>query len=523
MNSQAFDYIVVGAGHNGLSAACTLGEAGRSVAVVDQLSFIGGLSASRAWVPEAPEHLLSVGAMDDMLMAQTPLTEELGLKRHGYQPIPLEAPYGWINEDGDTLLLFHDFDRALGEIGYYSPKDAATYAEIRPTLDMIMDLVERLMVRYPSFGKADLAKLAIKLLPDKKSRALLQKMLALSVFEMISDTFESDPMRGLWAYWTSMLGPADLEGTGAFLIGYHATHRKNGVLRPRGGMTGLMNAFAGKITCQGGQIRLGEGVQSILLSSGRAAGVRLTDGTVLRARRGVLASCAPQVTLSKLLPEGTLDRRLTNKVAMIPANGVNVAAFKINFAVGGRVDYPKAAAKRRDGFDVRRTTLMTGTLEEHYRHLLTTKRREIVDSPPVYMAVLSASDPTIAPTGQDVLYLHSNVPADPVGGWEANKDHCTQTIVKSAERFLSGLDAEIGRIVHTPKDFEDRFATPKGCYFHVDMTPFRLGTNRPARELGGYATPVPGLYLAGAGSHPGGTVNGWCGRLAAQTAIAAES
>ena len=208
---------------------------------------------------------------------------------------------------------------------------------------------------------------------------------------------------------------------------------------------------------------------------------------------------------------------------MIPANGVNVAAFKIDFAVGGRVDYPKAAAKRRDGFDVRRTTLMTGTLEEHYQHLLTTKRGEIVDSPPVYMAVLSASDPTIAPAGQDVLYLHSNVPADPIGGWDANKDLYTQTIVKSAERFLSGLDAEIGRVVHTPKDFEDRFATPKGCYFHVDMTPLRLGTNRPARELGGYSTPVPGLYLAGAGSHPGGTVNGWCGRLAAQTAIAAES
>ena len=98
MNPETFDYIVIGAGHNGLSAACTLGESGRSVVVVDQLPFLGGLSASRAWVPEAPEHLLSVGAMDDMLMAQTPLTEELGLKRFGYQPIPLEAPYGWINE-----------------------------------------------------------------------------------------------------------------------------------------------------------------------------------------------------------------------------------------------------------------------------------------------------------------------------------------------------------------------------------------------------------------------------------------
>jgi len=521
--TETFDYIVVGAGHNGLSAACTLGEAGKSVVVVDQLPFLGGLSASVPWVPEAPNHLLSVGAMDDMLMAQTPLTQELGLKKFGYQPIPLEAPYGWINEDGDTLLLFRDFDRTLSEIKRFSPKDAATYADIKPTLDLIMDLVEKLVVQFPSLGKAELAKLAVRLVRDKKSRALLQKMVKLSVFEMISETFESDAMRGLWAYWTSMLGPADLEGTGVYLMGYHATHRKQGILRPRGGMTGLMNAFAGKIAAHGGQIRLGAGVQEIQLSAGRANGVRLTDGTVLQALRGVLASCAPQVTLSKLLPEGTLDRRLTNKVAMIPANGVNVAAFKIDVAVGGRIDYPKAAAKRHDGFDVRRTTLMTGTLEEHYSHLLSTKLGQIVDTPPVYMAVLSASDPTIAPDGQDVLYLHSNVPADPVGGWEANKDLYTQTIVKSAERFLSGLDAEIGRVVHTPKDFEDRFATPKGCYFHVDMTPLRLGTNRPAAELGGYSTPVPGLYLAGAGSHPGGTVSGWCGRLAAQTAIAEEA
>src|ERR1700756_2130581 len=169
MNNEAFDYVMVGAGHNGLSAACTLGEAGRSVVVVDGLPFLGGLSASRAWVPEAPEHLLSVGAMDDMLMAQTPLTEELGLKKHGYQPIPLEAPYGWINDGGDTLLLFHDFDRTLREIRRFSPKDAKTYAEIRPTLDFIMDQVDRLMVRYPSFGKKDLAKAVLKLAPDRKS------------------------------------------------------------------------------------------------------------------------------------------------------------------------------------------------------------------------------------------------------------------------------------------------------------------------------------------------------------------
>jgi phytoene dehydrogenase-like protein len=230
------------------------------------------------------------------------------------------------------------------------------------------------------------------------------------------------------------------------------------------------------------------------------------------------------VALGQLLDDGVLDRRMALKVAMIPANAVNSAAFKIDMAVAGRVGYPAGEARRTDGFDIRKTTLMTGTLEDHIAQLQAVKLGLNVDNPPVYMAVLSACDRSIAPEGQDVLYLHSNVPAVPVGGWdEEAKESYTQTVLESGKRFLGGLEAEIGRVVHTPKDFEDRFSTPKGAYFHVDMTPLRLGVNRPAKGLGGYATPVRGLYLAGAGSHPGGTVNGWCGRLAAQTAMTAEA
>lgn len=522
--NDVFDYVIIGAGHNGLSAACTLAEQGRSVLVVDQLPFLGGLSASLPWVPEAPGHLLSVGAMDDMLMGQTTLAEELGLRAHGYQPIALEAPYGWVDEDGDTLLLFRDFDRTLAEIRRFSPRDASTYAEIRPTLDLIMDLVDRLVVRHPSaLGTPDIARLLLRLAPDRRARALLGRMLTLSVFEMISETFESDAVRGLWAYWTSMIGPADLDGTGVFLMAYHAAHRRNGVLRPRGGMTGLVNAFAAKLRGDGGRIRLDAPVRRIVVEDGRAVGVELDDRSRLGATRGVLASCAPQVTLGRLLEDGVLDRHMTTKVSMIPANSVNAAAFKIDMAVGGRVGYPKAERRRTDGVDIRRTTLMTGTLEDHIAQLQAVKLGRNVETPPVYMAVLSAADPSIAPPGQDVLYLHSNVPAEPAGGWEANKDSYTRTIVRSAQRFLGGLDAEIGRVVHTPRDFEDRFGTPKGCYFHVDMTPRRLGVNRPARGLGGYRTPIDRLYLAGAGAHPGGTINGWCGRLAAREALGNEA
>jgi phytoene dehydrogenase-like protein len=239
----------------------------------------------------------------------------------------------------------------------------------------------------------------------------------------------------------------------------------------------------------------------------------------------VLSNPAPQATLGELLEDGVRDRDTATKVRLIPANSVNAAAFKIDVAVGGALSYPTAQAKRkqRDQADIRRTTFMTGTLEDHVEQMYAMKRGENVATPPVYMAILSACDATLAPDGQDVLYLHSNVPAPPVGGWESQKEPYTEAITSSAKRFIGGLDAEIGRVVNTPLDFERRFGTPKGAYFHVDMLPMRLGMNRPARGLGGYRTPVKGLYLAGAGTHPGGGVSGWPGRLSAQTALADES
>lgn len=167
---------------------------------------------------------------------------------------------------------------------------------------------------------------------------------------------------------------------------------------------------------------------------------------------------------------------------------------------------------------------MTGTLEDHMEHLRRLKLGLTVDVPPVYMAVLSAADRTIAPEGGDVLYLHSNVPADPVSGWTPEtKQGYTDQILASAHCFMGGLEAEIGRIVHTPKDIEDRFSAPKGAYFRVDMGPMRLGVNRPARGLGGHRTPVRGLYLAGAGAHPGGTVNGGAGACPPDVAMADEA
>lgn len=519
---ESFDYVVVGGGHNGMAAGATLAEQGRSVCVLEQLELPGGLSASHAYLPDAPDHLLSLGAMDDMFMAQTPLASQMRLADHGYATVPLDHPYGWINPDGDTLLLWRDVRKAIDDIRYFSRSDARTYADLQGPINWIMDLVGILFIQHPSaWGPGDFAKYLLKNRPDKATRRLLGQLAKCNGFEWISETFESDAMRGLWAYWTSMIGPPDAIGSGAYVLGFASVHRGPGILRPRGGMSNLVNAFRGVLESNGGQLRLSAPVAEILVEGNQAIGVRLENGNVIEARNGVLSNLAPQVTFGKLITQDKLTQAERNRVAMVPSNSINVAAYKIDAAFSGRVGFPAAEARRaaRDGEDIRTTTFMTGTLEDHIAQMYAMRVGLNVDNPPVYMAVLSAADPSIAPEGGDVLYLNSNVPRRPDGGWDIAKDAYTEQIWKSAQRFLGGLETEIGRIATTPLDFERRFAAPAGAFFHVDMLVNRLGPGRPARGFGGYDTPIKGLYLAGASAHPSGGVTGWPGRLAAQHAI----
>jgi phytoene dehydrogenase-like protein len=523
---DSYDYIVVGGGHNGLSAACTLAASGASVLVLEQRPHLGGLANSGPFLPEAPDHILSLGAMDDMFMSCTTFISDLGLHRYGYRGTPVEAPYGWIGEDGSTLLLFHDLNRTLAEVRRFSAKDARTYADLQPALSWIFEALTKVMPHHPArLPKGELSKLLLKLAPSRAIRRQLGRIVSHNLIDLMADTFESDQMRSLATYWGSMIGPIDHDGGGFYCVGLAAVHRKPGVIRPRGGMGAVMTAMAAYATERGADIRINTPVARVVVSHNRADGVVLSDGNEIRASRGVLAAVPPQLAYGRLLEDGVLDSATVAKVAILPASGNNSATFKIDMALSGRVTYPKGAARRRgiDDFDIRKTALMTGTFDDNIRQLQAIRSGETLQRPPVYMAVLSANDAGLAPEGQDVAYLAANVPAQPRDGWEKMKAVTSEAIMGSVSHYLDGFEAEIGRIETSPADFGEQFATPNGSYFHVDMTPLRLAMNRPAPGLGGYRSPVDNYFHAGAGSHPGGGVSGWPGRLAAQTALGRES
>lgn len=521
-SSQTFDFAVVGGGHNGLSAACTLAQAGASVVVLESRDHLGGLANSGAFLREAPQHVLSLGAMDDMFMSCTSFISDLGLARYGYSGSPVEAPYGWIGEDGSTLLLFHEFDRTLAEVRRYSAHDAKAYADLQPALSWIFEALTAVMPHHPAdLPKKDLGKLLLKLAPSRSVRRRLGQIMSSNLIELMAEVFNSDQMRSLGTYWGSMIGPIDHDGGGFYCVGLAAVHRKPGVIRPRGGMNGVMAAMAAYAGERGAQIRTGARVAQVLVSEGRATGVRLADGTEITARRGVLAAVPPQTAYGPLLADGVLDSGTRAKIAILPASGNNSATFKIDMALAGRLRYPKGEAQRRkiDDFDIRKTALVTGTFDEQIRQLNAIRAGESLENPPVYMAMLTANDASLAPRDQEVAYLASNVPAQPRDGWDKSKPWFAEAIMRSVTAHIDGFDTEIGRIETSPADFGEQYAMPNGSYFHVDMTPLRLAMNRPARGLGGYRSPIDSYYHAGAGSHPGGGVSGWPGRLAAETAL----
>src|ERR1700751_79305 len=244
-----FDFVVIGGGHNGLSAACTFSASGASVGGLESRNHLGGLANSGAFLAEAPEHILSLGAMDDMFMSCTPFISDLGLQRYGYAGTPVQAPYGWIGEDGSTLLLFHDPGRTLAEVRRYSARDARMYADLQPALSWIFEALTAVMPHHPAdLPKKDLGKLLLKLAPSRSVRRRLGQIMSSNLVDLMAEVFESDQMRSLGTYWGSMIGPIDHDGGGFYCVGLAAVHRKPGVIRPRGGMNGIMAAMAAYAT-----------------------------------------------------------------------------------------------------------------------------------------------------------------------------------------------------------------------------------------------------------------------------------
>ena len=503
--TERLDALVLGAGVNGMVAALRLAGAGRRVAVIDRRPVAGGLAATEQLAGGPVASVLDDTAPFREWIAEALDLPAAGLERTEAQPVFCPGP-------GRGVVLHPDPERAIEEVATLSEADAAGWRTRARFLDKVGPAVRRLLDTAPPPLEPSLADLpalartawALRRLGGP-SLAELLRVLPMSAADWLRDTLSSPLLvealaaPGIVGGW---LGP-HAAGTAALGLFDEVTRG-----RPvRGGAPALTDALAAACGRRGVELRTGEGAAAIVLGDGRVVAVRTTGGDEIEARV-VLASGPPRTALLRLLPRGTLPLAVEEGLRAFRCRGTTA---RLHLAVRGPVDW---SGRPRERFA--RVRIGGGHPDALERAADSVKYRRLPERPHLEIRV---GDET--PDGTTRLSaLVSFVPYTLDGGWtpgarEALMDRCLDVLGEHAPGLPEAVTE--ARLL-APPDLEELHGLPGGQIHHGEHALDQLLFLRPAPQLSGYRTPVPGLYLAGSGSHPGGGlggVPGWLGSGAA--------
>lgn len=511
-----YDTIIVGAGHNGLTCAAYLARKGQRVLVVEAAETVGGLAADREFHPGFRAAI----AHTEYHFAPA-IARDLELARHGYSgDTPALATVG-LDSDGAHVTVTADAVSGANEA------DRRSYARYRATLERFgTALAPFWMTTMPGIGSRrpgellTFAQLALRLRRLGREDMLeFMRVATLPMRDLMDEYFESDVLKAALA-WDGIIGgrlAPRSPNQSVFMLLYRLSSGRGGAHRvPAGGLAGLSDALAGAARTAGAELRTGIAVERILVegdgSGQRVAGVRLAGGEQLQARR-VVSSADPRRTFFDLVGAQHLDIEFSNRIRRLRCEGY---VAKLHLALAGEPDF--AGLRRADGRLIIAPKL--DAIEFAYDDA---KYGQCSEDPVMEIVVPSLHQPGLAPEGQHVLSAHvMYVPATLKGGWtDAARNALTARVIASLEGYAPGLREQVLHAeLLTPDDIARRYRVTGGHWHHTEFAIDQLLMMRPTHGAAQYATPVPGLYLCGAGSHPGGGVSGAPGHNAAKAILA---
>lgn len=506
------DVAVVGGGHNGLAAAVRLARAGRRVVVLEGREEIGGLAAARELHPgyRLPGVLHDDGAVRPRTLAALGLA---GLRLR-------EAPPVYVAEAGGPGLVLHRAPAAArDEIGRLSPRDAEAYGRWRGFLERVEGPLARLLEAPPPPLAPDsvadlwgLARqgLALRLLGRRDFTELL-RVVPMCAADWLGEHFESPLLAEALAAPAvagTFLGPWSAGSAANLLLAETAPGRWL-----EGGPAALVAALAGAARERGVEVRTGARVRRIRVAQGRTAGVTLDSGEEIEAPL-VAAACDPKQALLSLLHPADLPLRATEELRAVRARGT---AAKVHLALAGPLELAG-----RPGETPEAIRIGGGHPDRLERAFDAVKYRRFSDEPHLEVRVPSVTAPGLAPEGHHVAsILVSFAPYELAGGWNGEqREALGKAVLGVLERHAPGVRGRVvAAEVLAPPDLEREFGLTGGCLHHAEHALDQLFSLRPAPCAARYRTPVPGLYLAGSGSHPGGGVTAAPGWLAAEAIL----
>jgi phytoene dehydrogenase-like protein len=520
-NGSHSDIIVIGAGHNGLTAAAYLQKAGRQVTVVEASPTVGGMTSTYATIPGAPGHLVNEGAVQASLFRATTISHDLQLGRYGLREVEADPQHMHLGPDGESLGIWRDPNRTAAELRRFSRKDAAAWLEMSETLDLMMDVMLNYMRSHPTRPNIkEMLRGARRLVRHPKQLVALSRYFSVSHAQIIDEMFESSLVRGSLAQMPTF-DWMRRDGTAWGMI-YIALVHRTGSSRFVGGTGALPKALEACLLDHGGSVLTSARVDEIMVAGGRVRGVRLESGKELLADT-VVAACDPKTALTRLLPAGVLPDRLATAAAHIPTSTTGGGHMKVNIALKGKLTLPQHTAWRGDGVDLRDPVTCWHTFEEHVAGWDAAVRGDWPERQPFLSVITTGLDPSQAPEGQDTLWIWSGVvPNNSREPWDSARAALHDRVVADCADYYAGIeDLIIDTTVLDPNDIAVRFNVSDGNVFHIDPSLQRFGPLRPAAGLADYQSPIDGLFLGGGGMHPSAGICGLPGQLAAKTTLKA--
>ncbi len=526
-STNRFDAIIIGGGHNGLTAAAYLAKAGLEVLVLERRGVLGGGAATE---PVFPGFRINTGALDSGLFLPE-IVAELRLQNHGLRFLHSPVVACALQPDDNALPLWRDPQRAAEEIARISPGDAARYLDYVRWIGRMAKTMRQVFLRIPpAIPRLPPGELLSWLPSALKIRSLgkndlmaLMRALPMPLYDFLSEWFEHPAVRaavGAGGMTGVTLGPR-APGT-AFNLFYQALNAGQAGFRAssfvQGGMGALSQALAEAAQCHGAEVRTGAAVARLDIENDKVSQVVLESGETLTSRV-VLSSANPRHTFFDLIGAQNLDARIVREVKNIRFRG---SVARLNLALSGlpaflgppTADEPRALLSGH--------ILVCPSLDYLERAYDEAKYGGISSQPFLDMHIPTLLDDSLAPAGKHILSI--NIQYAPYHlretNWQEQRSNLVDLALRTLETYAPGIGALIeDQQLLTPLDLEREFSLAEGCIFHGQMALDQLWFMRPIPGLTPYRTPLANLYLCGAGAHPGGGVSGAAGRNAARLVL----
>jgi phytoene dehydrogenase-like protein len=506
------DSIIIGAGHNGLVCAAYLAKSGQRVLVLEASDGPGGLAASREFHPgfrTSIAHSLSHFSQQ--------VARDLNLASHGFAASADTLPTLGLSVDKEHVVMHK------GAVSGASNDDADAYRDYTRLMHRFADVLKPFWLKtMPRIGLNSLADmmsfahigLNIRRMGKDDMREFM-RIAALPARDLLDEYFDDDLLKATLS-WDGLIGsklaPRSPNSAVLLLLYRMAGETRGAHVIPQGGIGKLVEALSGAATAIGAEIRYDTAVSRVVIDGSAAGlvatGVQLPDGEKIEADR-VISATDPQRTFLNLVGVEHLDIGFTNRIRRLRCDG-HVA--KLHLALSDLPEFD--GLERADGRMIIAPDM--DTIEFAFDNA---KHGELPEQPVMEIVIPSTHDALLAPSGRHVLSAHvMYVPYKLKGGWNTEaRDRLCERAIDTIARYAPRIREQI---LHqeflTPADLDQSCRVTGGHWHHTEFAMDQLLMMRPTYEAAQYDTPIPGLFLCGAGCHPAGDITGAAGHNAAQ-------